>query len=321
MSAVVSNPAGEQISYHIRLTGSDEVRALAEFVTELARLEPTIESYSQGVADYIEWFSSPFSLEYSRWQANLVNPDGSEGAMIGRSAMRPPNPDGIAFGVVEVHPDYRNHGVGSALYDLVEQQARAWAVKTLNIEGNQRHTLLRDFLTRRGFAFDRYSWEMLLPADHPVAAATLPAGITVRTFVPGQDEALYHSTLNAGFADHFAHSDVSFEQILHWINLPSFNPNGVFFAFAGSEPAGICVAIVHTNAVDEGWIEDLAVLPAYRRHGVGRTLLLTGVNWLRQHVSTVKLGVEGKNERALPLYTSVGFQQHDSRFIMMKQLG
>ena len=321
MNTTISNPSDEQISYHIRLTRADEAGALAAFVTELAAREPTIESYSTTLTDYIEWFSSPISREYTRWQANLVNPDSSEGAIIGRSGVHPPTNEGFSSSMVAVHPDYRNRGVGRTLYDLVEQQAREWSAKTLLIEGNQRYTLLREFLERRGFRFDRYSWEMLLPADRTVAAAEWPEGFSVRTFVLGQDEPLYHHVLNAGFADHFAHTEVSLEQILHWINTPSFNPDGVFFAFAGAEPAGICVSIIHSSAESEGWIEDLAVMPAYRRNGVGRALLLTGVNWLRQQVSNVKLGVEGKNAKALPLYTSVGFQQHDGRFVMMKQLG
>ncbi len=320
MSLTVNSPTSEQISYHIRPTRPDESGALAAFVVELAAREPTVESYSTSLADYTEWFSSPSSLEYVRWQANLVNPDGNEGAMIGRAGVRPPTDGGFSFGAVEVHPDYRNRGVGRALYDLVEQQARMWRAKTLLIEGNQSHTLLREFLERRGFEFDRYSWEMLLPAQHPILAAQLPESITIRTFVAGQDEKLYQYLLNAPFADHFAFDEVSFDQVLYIIEQPGFNADGIFFAFAGTEPAGICTAIVHPNAESEGWIEDLAVMPAYRRGGVGRALLLTGVNWLRQRVSNIKLGVEGKNEKALPLYTSVGFEQHDSRFVMLKKL-
>ncbi len=321
MSLTVNSPTSEQISYHIRPTRSDEAGALAAFVVELAAREPTVESYSTSLADYTEWFSSPSSLEYTRWQANRVNSNGSEEAIIGRASVRQPTDGGFSFGAVEVHPDYRNRGVGRALYELVERQAREWGAKTLLIESNQRHTLLRQFLERRGFEFDRYSWEMLLPANHPVAAAEWPDGFSVRTFVPGQDEKLYQYLLNAPFADHFAFDEVSFDQVLYIIEQPGFNADGVFFAFAGTEPAGICTAIVHPNAESEGWIEDLAVMPACRRHGVGRALLLTGVNWLRQRVSKVKLGVEGKNERALPLYTSVGFEQHDSRFVILKQLG
>ncbi len=321
MGITINSLTREQISYHIRLSRNDEVQALAEFVVEINRLEPTIESNSQTVNDYIEWFSSPSSFEYTRWQANLSNPDGSEGAMIGRAGMRPPTAEGFSFGTVEVHPNYRNRGVGRALYDLVEQQARTWKAKTVLVEDNQRYTLLREFLERRGFKFDRFSWEMLLPAAHPVIAAQWLDGITIRTFKPGQDEQLYHHLINSAFAGHFALTTVPFEQILHWIKQPNFNPDGIFFAFAGAEPAGICAAIVHPNAESEGWIEDLAVMPAYRRQGVGRVLLLTGVNWLRQRVSNIKLGVEGKNERALPLYTSVGFERHDSRFVMLKQLG
>ena len=318
MSATLTNPSSEQISYHIRLTRSDEARTLAAFVTELEAVEQVADSY--GFEDYLEWYNSPSSFEYTRWQANLVKPDGSEGAMIGRADVRPPSSEGFSFSSVEVHPDYRNRGVSRALYGLVEQQAREWGAKTLMVEGHQRYTLLREFLERRGFEFNRYGWDMLLPAQHPLPTAPWPEGFSVRTFKPG-DEQLFHYLLNTPFADHFAFEDISLDQVLYLIKQPNFDPDGIFFAFAGAEPAGICTGIVHPNAESEGWIEDLAVMPAYRRHGLGRALLLTGVTWLRQRVSNIKLGVEGKNEKALPLYTSVGFQQYKSYFVMLKQLG
>ena len=49
-------------------------------------------------------------------------------------------------------------------------------------------------------------------------------------------------------------------------------------------------------------------MPEYRGRGLGRALLLVGVNYLRQYVSLVELGVEGKNDTALALYESVGFK-------------
>ncbi len=318
MSVTDNKPSREGLDYTVRPTTAADTRSVVEFQMELAQLEPTGESDS--FDDYMEWFSSPFAQSYTRWQAHLVNPAGGEGRMIARAAVGPSNQEGSTHGVVEVHPDYRGRGLGSKLYDLVEGQARAQGTNTLMIESNQRHTLLHEFLARRGFEFDRYIWTMLLPPDQLVPAPTWPPGITVRTFVPGQDEQLYWRTFNDTFADHYAHTDMPLEHFVYISQRPSFDPAGAFFAFEGDKVAGMCIPLIRAGTEDEGWIDDLGVMPDYRRQGLGRALLLAGVNWLRTKVSTVKLGVEGKNQRALPLYTSVGFREHVGWVNMVKQL-
>jgi ribosomal protein S18 acetylase RimI-like enzyme len=61
-----------------------------------------------------------------------------------------------------------------------------------------------------------------------------------------------------------------------------------------------------------GYIQRLAVLPAERRHGIARHLVIDAVIWMGEHSATsvlVNTGVH--NEPALNLYRSLGFEMSD----------
>jgi len=52
----------------------------------------------------------------------------------------------------------------------------------------------------------------------------------------------------------------------------------------------------------------LCVHPQHRGRGLGKALLLAGLQWLRQQGATLAtLAVDGANERAKHLYELVGF--------------
>jgi ribosomal-protein-alanine N-acetyltransferase len=58
------------------------------------------------------------------------------------------------------------------------------------------------------------------------------------------------------------------------------------------------------------WISTLGVLPAYRRHGIGTTLLRDCEAQLV--VPSVRLSVRASNQAALRLYSSMGYKQHST---------
>jgi len=57
------------------------------------------------------------------------------------------------------------------------------------------------------------------------------------------------------------------------------------------------------------WIATVAVLPEYRRRGIGRTLLHECEKWLA--VSRIRLCVRMENTGAIQLYESEGYQRVD----------
>ncbi len=307
--------------YIIKPVTEADLPALADFINDLEAREPRYHGSS--VAELTRLFHQP-QMQYTTWYiAHLANPHRSAGLVIGNADFSKRDDDGTAWAELNVHPDYRNQGVGRALYATIMQRATDSGASTIRLNPHLSSTLLIDFLTRRGFAQERYFWGMRLPAAQPVEQPQLPPGFTVRSYQPGQDEQLVCDAINGSFAEHYDYEPTTIERVRGWNDRPGFKPEGVLLAFDGDNLAAICVASIGSEPVEGeivGNIHSLGTMPAYRRHGLGRVLLLMGVNFLRQFVPTVELGVEGRNEKALALYESVGFRQQRGWVNMVKNM-
>ncbi len=311
----------DELKYIIRQMCEADLPALVGFINEVDASEPmeNARTLAEMEQDY-RWPDNRgiYTL------AQLVNLDGSAGKLIGYLECDKDEGSDMAWGELLTHPDYRNQGVGRALYAEFERLVLPKQPTELHFSPKQQATLLLDFLKRRGYEAERYFLRLRLDAATAVPEAELPAGFTIRTFQPG-DEQLLTDIRNGSFADHYGSTPSTIETITYVTHLNDFRPDGLFFAFAGDQPAGFCHAAFSAEEIarrgfEVGWIHMLGVLPPYRRHGIGRALLLTGISWLRRFVPIVELGVEGKNEPALPLYTSVGFVEDNARINMMKRV-
>jgi ribosomal protein S18 acetylase RimI-like enzyme len=89
----------------------------------------------------------------------------------------------------------------------------------------------------------------------------------------------------------------------------------VYLAFVGDQPAGVAVCFVGFSTFAARPlinVHDLAVLPEFRRRGIGRGLL-AAVERRARELDCVKLTLEvrAENHVALALYRSVGFGDAD----------
>jgi ribosomal protein S18 acetylase RimI-like enzyme len=75
-------------------------------------------------------------------------------------------------------------------------------------------------------------------------------------------------------------------------------------------PAGSVVGYAICGRSDrKGFVQRLAVDPAWQRHGLGRALLVDGVGWmLRRGVTQTVVNTQLENEPALSLYRRLGFR-------------
>ncbi|HCG54952.1 MULTISPECIES: GNAT family N-acetyltransferase [Brevibacterium] len=72
--------------------------------------------------------------------------------------------------------------------------------------------------------------------------------------------------------------------------------------------------IVMSVGGDEGDVMTIATTAAARGHGIGRSLLTSGIGWARQQgAHVVHLEVDEHNEPALDLYHSIGFSEWGRR--------
>lgn len=87
------------------------------------------------------------------------------------------------------------------------------------------------------------------------------------------------------------------------------NPTAVFMA--AEDDAGELLGYAGMHVVcGEGYIDNVAVFPEARRRGVGRLLVQSLVQWIREHEGVfLTLEVRPSNEPAISLYGSLGFEE------------
>jgi mycothiol synthase len=224
-----------------------------------------------------------------------------------------------AVGRVLVHPHWRRRGLGSALLARVSQRAAVVGGRYLDIAVGEEQDAGREFLCRRGFRAVHYAWKMSLPQLDAAPLPKWPAGYEVRSFVPGRDEQTAVSLENECFADGWEYLPVEVGEIEGFVRSPSFRADGVIFAVHGGRVVGECWNWIDDERIartgdNRGDIWCLCVHPQHRGRGLGRALLLAGVDWLRSRgIESAYLSVDGANDRAKHLYPSVGFvTQHRS---------
>lgn len=87
---------------------------------------------------------------------------------------------------------------------------------------------------------------------------------------------------------------------------PGFMPETTWIIAASRECCGTVQGVRDENGM--GAIQNLGVVPAFRRQGLGRALLLKALHGFRQQgVKRVHLEVSARNRSAVRLYHEIGF--------------
>ena len=83
---------------------------------------------------------------------------------------------------------------------------------------------------------------------------------------------------------------------------------------AGDGDAHLAAYAITGRDASQGFLQRLAVDPAYQRRGLGRALVLDSLQWLgRWRVRRVLVNTPTDNEAALALYEQVGFHRLPER--------
>lgn len=226
-------------------------------------------------------------------------------------------------GVLEivVHPAYRNDGVGAVLADkLVEvrglQGIKAWS------HGD--HEAAADLAASYGYRAIRELWRMRLvraaPSDMDSRDAPVydvPDGVSLRTFVPDQDEAAWLAANAAAFAHHPEQGQLTLADLRARMAEPWFDPAGFFLAVnARDEILGFHWTKVHPGRAGQeamGEVYVVGVTPAAQGLGLGKTLTRQGLDHLQNAgLRAIMLYVDADNEAAVALYRKLGFTKWDS---------
>jgi ribosomal protein S18 acetylase RimI-like enzyme len=129
--------------------------------------------------------------------------------------------------------------------------------------------------------------------------------ITIRPVseVPPDD---FVSALNAAYADYFVPIRLSRQSFADLVAYESIRLEFSAAAFYRRQIVGMGLLAVRGR---RGWIGGMGVLPAFRRRGIARRIMLHLLEQARQlGLSTLQLEVITQNMAAYPLYSSLGFQ-------------
>jgi mycothiol synthase len=245
------------------------------------------------------------------------------GETVGYAYLDPPSPDpeSEVTGELVIHPDSRRQGLGRALTGELAATAgghvlRLWAHGDLPAAAALAATA--------GFERFRALWQMRRSLREPLDRPVLPAGRTLRTFVPGQDEEEWLGLNGRAFAKHpeqggWRRHDLELREREPW-----FDPAGFFIAERDGLMAGFHWTKVHPPGEQDGSQDPgappglpspgigevyvVGVDPAEQGSGLGRALTLAGLHHLRDlGLAEVMLYADEDNAPAIRMYEALGF--------------
>ncbi|MDQ1711441.1 MAG: mycothiol synthase [Frankiaceae bacterium] len=228
-----------------------------------------------------------------------------------------------------VLPSARRGGIGQA---LVGQLVGLSTDGRLRLWAHGSHPAAEAVAERLGFRRARVLWQMRRSLFAPLPAPVLPDDVTVRAFVPGQDEQTWVAVNNAAFAAHPDQGRWTVEDLMVREKEPWFDPAGFFLAERGGELVafhwtkihGASQHLAHTSEHGDdqphdhahhpiGEVYVVGVAPSAQGAGLGPAMTLVGLRHLRsQGLGEAMLYVDEVNTNAIRVYERLGFTRWDT---------
>ncbi len=274
---------------------ADEVRALA------ARA---------GRADGVPPLSEQPLLWLTSAEAPTVHVEAREGGVLAGYAQVDVGSGTTARAELVVEPGLRRAGVGRALLAAAAMVAARVEGRRLAVWAHGDLPAARAFAAHADMAVVRELWQMRvdLGVREPLARP-LPSGVTVRAFVPGQDEEAWRRVNSRAFAYHPEQGRMTKEDLLAREAEPWFDPAGFLLA----EREGKLLGSVWTKVHDDGPVGEIYVVgvdPDAQGLGLGGALTELGLAYLRgRGLRAAILYTGAENEVAVRTYVRAGFER------------
>jgi mycothiol synthase len=251
----------------------------------------------------------------------IASADSADAAEIAGFAHLDAGPDGEpAAGELVVHPDHRRGGLGTALVHALEDVAGPGGLHVWAHGGSAAAVALADHLGYQSIR-ELVQMQVRIGGSDGISLPDLnvPDGLQLRAFRVGQDEDAWLAINARAFASHpeqggWTAADLADREATDW-----FDPDGFLLVEdTGPTPqttgglAGFHWTKQHPRAGHSplGEVYVLGVDPAYQGHGLGPTLTVAGLRYLKSRgIEDVMLYVDADNAAAVATYRRLGFER------------
>jgi mycothiol synthase len=302
-------------------------------IADLINACDAVDKLEQGttVAELQTEFSTP-SIDTQR---DLQLWENENGELIGFAYLWITEPSDSIDGFLSfyIHPNHRQINLESTII--------AWGQQRMGEVKQEQKIPIRFGLSARdsqwerikiienhGFKVTRYFFTMERNLTETIPQPQLPAGYSIRQINTKTDVPAWVDMFNKSFVDHWNHHDLTIENMIHFINEPSYRPDLNLIAintdgtFVATCECQIFPEDNNRTGRNEAWIGTLATIRSHRKIGLGTAMLLSGLHKLKSlGMNTARLGVDADNPSgALRLYESVGFNKVYTRIVYMKSI-
>ena len=207
-----------------------------------------------------------------------------------------------------VHPAYRGRGVGIRLLEGTLYHSKELGAEVFQIPIAQRMQASQHFARKRGLMVVRRQWLMSL-TKYRETVLQIPHGFQHRPFLPGDEEKLC-AIQNLAFAGSWGFRPNTVGEIRYLVNTSLCHYEGILFITEDEKVVSYCWTIDKPTGEDKGYIRMMGVDPSYRGQGLGRAVLVAGINYLQHRgMKAIEIAVDSENLTAKRLYQSVGFKR------------
>jgi mycothiol synthase len=221
-----------------------------------------------------------------------------------------PLPSRLAAEIL-VDPLLRGRGLCRALVDRLVWAARAADVERLDVWAHHADAAAIGLAAAYHMRPSRQLWQMALRLDSVAPGHRSPAaaaGVSLRRFGAGEDEPELVRLMRSAFAEHPENAVFDAEEMAARAALPWFDPSAILLAVDATTGRALGLHWMKLEPpVGEVYI--LAVDPQAHGRGIGRLLLLSGLQQMRDRgIETAILYVDAGNDAAIGLYRGSGFR-------------
>jgi mycothiol synthase len=205
-----------------------------------------------------------------------------------------------------IAPHARGHGLGRALVRAALAAAEEIGDGGLEVWSHGDHPAAAALARSWGFERTRVLHRLRRTLAAALPAVELPDGVSIRAFVPGQDEDAWLRVNARAFATHPEQGRMTLADLRMRMDEPWFDPAGFLLAVRGPDLVGFHWTKVHPDGLGEIYV--LGVDPDAAGLRLGLPLAVAGLLSLRDRgVADAMLYVDESNPKAMRLYDKLGF--------------